>query len=394
MLVETAPWAPSALAALVLAVHALLLTLSYVALRKIRRAPRRHVDRAPRVTIFKPLAGKDDDLAANLESFARLDYPAYEILFGVASPLDPAHEVARSFLRAHPEVDARVVVTDPDVAMNPKVAQLVGLSAVATGEVFVISDSNVRVPKDYLWSLLAELARPGTGLVTSVIAGTGERTLGAALENLQLATVVAPAVVLSNVTRRPFTIGKSMAIWRRDLAKIGGFSAFSDVLAEDHVLGDAVLALGLAIRTSLAPIENRNVACSTRRTLERHARWAKIRKSLSLGFWGEPLGAPLVLLTFLCLAFPSRLLFALLVASALVQTVAAFAFVKLLRGKPLAWKYAPLEIARTYAIFACWLWATVSDRVVWRGHPFRVLSGSRIVPAPVGVFRRLRVTAR
>ena len=139
---------------------------------------------------------------------------------------------------------------------------------------------------------LVELARPGTGLVTSVIAGTGERTLGAALENLQLATVVAPAVVLSNVTRRPFTIGKSMAIWRRDLAKIGGFSAFSDVLAEDHVLGDAVLALGLAIRTSLAPIENRNVACSTRRTLERHARWAKIRKSLSLGFWGEPLGAP------------------------------------------------------------------------------------------------------
>jgi hypothetical protein len=44
------------------------------------------VDRAPRVTLFKPLAGRDDDLDANLESFARIDYPSFEILFGVASP--------------------------------------------------------------------------------------------------------------------------------------------------------------------------------------------------------------------------------------------------------------------------------------------------------------------
>ena len=40
--------------------------------------------RTPRVTVLKPIAGIDDALAANLESFARLDYPDWELLFGFA----------------------------------------------------------------------------------------------------------------------------------------------------------------------------------------------------------------------------------------------------------------------------------------------------------------------
>ncbi len=52
---------------------------------------------------------------------------------------------------------------------------LVGLERVATGEVYVISDSNVRgATRTYLWSLVAELEneRAGVGMVTSLFAGT------------------------------------------------------------------------------------------------------------------------------------------------------------------------------------------------------------------------------
>lgn len=392
---EIAPRALSALAALAIAVHALLTTLTLVALRKSRRAPRRSLDRAPRITIFKPLAGTDDELAQNLESFAKLDYPAYEILLGVASLEDDALAVARAFVRTHPELDARVVVTDPHAALNPKVAQLVSLARAARGELFVVSDSNVRVPRDYLWSLAAELSRPGVGLVTSLFAGTGERTLGAALENLQLAAVVAPAVVLSTAfTKRPLTIGKSMAMWKRDLDRIGGFAAFADVLAEDHVLGDRFLEAGFTLRTSLVTLENRNVGCSTRRTLERHARWSKIRRSLSAGFFFEPLSCPLVVASLLFLCSPSRALAAMVVVSAASQTAFAYVLARVLRGTWLPMRYLPLEIVRSFAIFACWAFALVSDRVVWRGHPFRILKGSRIVAAPPGLLARMRLTAR
>src|SRR5271165_1611084 len=163
----------------------------------IKRRARRPaaVDRAPRVSILKPLAGHDDDLEANLESFARLDYPSFELLLGIASLTDPVYQVARHFVASHANqvgFSVRIVVTDPDVAINPKVAQLVGLERAATGDVYVISDSNVRVRPDYLWSLVAELADERVGLVTSLFGGNGERTLGAALENLQLCAAVAP----------------------------------------------------------------------------------------------------------------------------------------------------------------------------------------------------------
>ncbi len=335
----------------------------------------------PRVSVLKPLAGTDDDLEANLGSFARLAHPDVEILLGVARANDPAAQVARTFLRRHPELRARLVVTDPDAAVNPKVAQLIGLEAVATGSILVVSDSNVRVSSGYLCALVRELDH--AELVTNVFAGTGERSLGAALENLQLGAVVLPGIAVSAlVSSAPLTVGKSMAMRRDALAAIGGFASVGHVLAEDHVLGRRFHDAGFRVRLSLAAVENRNIACSVRRTLERHSRWSKLRRTLLPRlFAAEPLMSPLLVATLTALVSPSRTTLALVLAVAVVQTVLALASVRASRGQALAWKYAPLEIVRTYLLFGCWLSAVVTTRLAWRGHPFRLLAGSVIVPA-------------
>ena len=72
--------------------------------RCVRRVPATAVDeqRWPPVSILKPLAGLDDNLFGNLESFCRLDYPAYEIIFCLASPNDPAHAIARKVRARNP----------------------------------------------------------------------------------------------------------------------------------------------------------------------------------------------------------------------------------------------------------------------------------------------------
>jgi ceramide glucosyltransferase len=103
--------------------------------------------------------------------------------------------VARRFVARHPQLEARIVVTDPDAAINPKVAQLVGLERAATGEVYVISDSNVRVRPRLSLVARAELGDPASAWSRASSAGTGERTLGAALENLQLCASTAPGLV-------------------------------------------------------------------------------------------------------------------------------------------------------------------------------------------------------
>src|SRR5579864_905413 len=282
--------------------------------------------RAPRVTILKPLAGLDDDLEDNLESFARIDYPSFEILFGIASLSDPAHPAARRFIHRHPKIDARIVVTDPEAAINPKVAQLIGLNRVATGEIYVISDSNVRVAPTYLWSLVGEMSDEHVGMVTSLFAGTGERTLGAALENLQLCASTIPGYVAMNaVSARPLTVGKSMAIRRRDLARLGGFSPVGDVLAEDHALGRRFLDAGFIVRTSLDTVENRNVTCTVARTFERHTRWSKLRRAPHpLGYAFEPILTPIVVASAMALLSPGELAAGILAAAFAFQTVAAF----------------------------------------------------------------------
>ncbi|HEY1695780.1 MAG TPA: glycosyltransferase [Polyangiaceae bacterium] len=371
-----------ALTAASLALYSTMMILFARAMWSRRRRPKRAVDRAPRVTIFKPLAGRDDDLEDNLESFARIDYPSFEILLGVASAADPAYLVARRFVARHPRLGARIVLTEPDAAVNPKVAQLVGLERAATGEIYVISDSNVRVVPGYLWTLVAELADETVGMVTSLFAGTGERTLGAALENLQLCCHAAPGLVATDaVSSRPLTVGKSMAVRRRDLARLGGFNPVGDVLAEDYALGRRFLDAGFTARTSMDAVENRNVGCSVGRTLERHTRWSKMRRALSpLAFAFEPLMTPVVTASVGLALAPGEATAAILAATCVYQTSAALVAVRVLRGSWLPWRYLPLEIARSYVGLFCWVRACVSKRIDWRGHAFVMARGTRIVP--------------
>ena len=74
----------------------------------------------------------------------------------------------------------------------------------------LISDSNVRVRPEYLRETACYLAEPGVGLVTNLFSGVGERTFGAALENLQLNGFVAGNIALGNALGLTCVVGKSM----------------------------------------------------------------------------------------------------------------------------------------------------------------------------------------
>jgi len=70
-----------------------LFTAFTLAFRKGRKAERRNAREYPFVSLLKPIKNIDDGMAANLESFYRLDYPAYEVLFAVDDFKDPPDEL-------------------------------------------------------------------------------------------------------------------------------------------------------------------------------------------------------------------------------------------------------------------------------------------------------------
>jgi len=375
-----------AVVVLALSVYVAAMATFHVVLIRRRREPkaRPSADR-PLVSILKPLAGADDDLFGNLDSFAALEGWPYEVVFGVASRSDAAYAAACAFLARHPDVAGRVVVTDPHAAINPKIAQLIGLAKKARGAVLVVSDSNVRVPPHYLDDLVGRLEDPACGLVTSVFVGTGERTIGGALENLQLASTATPVVVLSTCGARPVTVGKSMAMRRVDLERLGGFAAFGGFLAEDHVMGRRFADAGLRVATSFVPVENRNVDATVARTFERHSRWAKLRRALAPTlFTLEPFLVPIIVATVATLLVPSRVTVAALGIAIVVQTFGAHVAVRAARGSWLPFRYAPLEIVRSVVVVGCWFAAWWSMTVTWRGN--------RLVIGPDSSLERWRST--
>jgi ceramide glucosyltransferase len=241
--------------------------------------------RAAGLSVLKPLRGVDDDLLANLESFADQDWAAFEVLLGLRDAADPAAPVAHAAAARWPG-RFRVVIQGPDLGMNPKVSQLASLTEAARYPILVISDSNVRVEPGYLAEIAARLEDPEVGLVTHLIAGVGERSVGALLENLHLAGGVAPGIAAAKaIAGRDVVMGKSMALRRDDLAAMGGFEPVKDLLAEDFVIGQMVPRL-LGKRVELASRAVQNVV-QDRTMLQffhRARRWAVLQHAL-VGPW-------------------------------------------------------------------------------------------------------------
>jgi ceramide glucosyltransferase len=345
----------------------------------------------PAISILKPLKGIDDGLWENLVSLAEQSYPQFEILIGIEDHDDPAMELALKLRRAYPQVPIRIVTGGAPIGLNPKVNNLNNSARFARHELFLISDSNVRVGPDYLRAVAAEFADPKVGLVHSMLEGEGERSLGSIFENLQLNTVAAQAVCgMVMLTGKPCVIGKSMLFRRGDLQRLGGFPAVANLLAEDYVMGRNFRQSGMRVVLSPYPVAVIGEKWPMRRFINRHIRWGQMRRSLvPLAYAFEPLMNPVlwsVCLAALAVALPLsghfRLFCLLLAAAGVAGKCAHDSFmVGHLRGRVLPIGQLLLVPVKDLVIFALWAVAVFKREVEWRGNYMRIGSGSVLTPA-------------
>jgi ceramide glucosyltransferase len=211
----------------------------------------------PPVSLFKPLHGDEPDLEAHLATFFEQDYPQYEILFGARVASDAGLEAARRVAARYPQIPVKFVLTGEPWHINAKVCTLELMGKAAEHDVFIISDSDVRVTPNYLREVVAPFADEKVGAVTCLYRGVAERGLWAKLEAAGMSIEMTAGVLVADLMEGvQFTLGPTMAARRSCMREIGGFGALGPYCADDFVLGNAIAANGHTVVLSTHVIDH------------------------------------------------------------------------------------------------------------------------------------------
>lgn len=224
--------------------------------RQVRRLPPRDDSFAPPVSILKPVRGVDSGAYENFATYCRLDYPEYELVFAMADPHDPVIPVIQQLQRGFPDRSIRFVTDVPRIGENNKVNSLCRLEKEARYELLVMTDSDVRVQRDYLREVVAPFADARVGAVTCFYRCAGGGTLAADLNMLGMCMDSVPGAL---VARRlegkvQFAFGWTMATTKTRLAEIGGWEAMANHHSDDFELGNRIAAKGYRVELMRAPV--------------------------------------------------------------------------------------------------------------------------------------------
>jgi ceramide glucosyltransferase len=354
----------------------------------------------PAVTVLKPLHRDEPLLEQALASLCMQDYPDYQVVFGVRDPADQALAAVRRVQARFPQTDIAVVSDPTGHGANGKISNLINMLPAAKHDVLAIADSDLHVAPDYLARLADALAEPGTGLVTTLYAGlpaTGR--LAARLAAMQITQIFLPGALLARAAGRQDCLGATMVLRRDTLARIGGFHALVDHLADDQVLGRRVQALGLAVRLAQT-VPATTVPETTMTAVWRHElRWARTIRTLVPGpFAASVLQYPLF-----------WALLAIVLSLGAVWSCGLFLLAWVVRSAAARWVNGALTpslsaipadpFASRGPVFACQVWLLPlrelmsvavmlasygGRRVEWRGHVMTADTPSRAPRIPVG----------
>ncbi|WP_245513013.1 ceramide glucosyltransferase [Enterovirga rhinocerotis] len=368
-----------ALVALLSAI-AILLSIAMVALaawRLSRRAaPLLGPDVAPPVTIIRPVCGLEPFSVATLSSGFRLDYPAYELVFCVATRADPVVPLVERLMGAHPDVPARLLVGDDAVSENPKLNNCIKGWDAARHDWIVLADSNVEMPRDYIRRLLAAW-RPNTGLVCSMPVGTQPSGFWAAVECAFLNTFQARWQYAAEALGEGYAQGKSM-LWHRSMLDAhGGLRALSSEAAEDAAATKLVRRAGLRVHLVDRPFPQPIGAKTAAHVWKRQLRWSRLRLvTFPALYLGEFLTSPVVLACGLAAGAPALGFSPWLALPALALCYAAEIALARRMGWPLGRHAVAAFLVRDLMIPALWLASFVTRQVVWHGRPMDVRRGA------------------
>ena len=339
----------------------------------------------PPLSLFKPLNGIEPGLEQHLESFFTQDYPEYEILFCARTPEDAGLAVARRVAARHPQIVVKFLSTNgvPDY-INDKVISMEKMESEAARDIFVISDSDVRVTPDYLRATALPFADPHVGGMCCLYRGVAQGGLWSRLEAVGMSVEMSAGVLAARFMEgMQFTLGPTMAFRRETIRRMGGFKVTAAYCSDDFILGNETHKLGETVVLSHHAIDHIVLNTSFPDSIKHQVRWMKsTRFSRPKGHFGTSLTfsmpfALLALLAGIWLGHPfwGIDLFALGLATRLALSIAVG---RLVVQDPSWFGLLVLYPMRDLMGFCFWAGSYLGRRILWRDRVFELLPGGRM----------------
>jgi ceramide glucosyltransferase len=352
--------------------------------REVKKHAWRQSSFTPPLSILKPVRGLDPEAYENFASFCRQDYPEYEILFNVGDEDDPVVPVIHKLIEDFPQRRIRLLVGCDPLGHNDKVCKLARMAREARYDLLVESDSDIRVPPDYLREVAAPFQDLKVGAVTTLFRGIAGKSLGARLECITaFSEFCAGALAARTLEGVKFAHGATMATSKARLAEIGGFKDLADLHSDDFAFGNRIAANGFRVEILPRPVWMLFPSQRVRDYFLHERRWTiglrNIRPWAHAGllFSQGALWAVLV-----ALVAPSPAITLGYIGAYLVARIGMVWYVGV-RGleDPVVRANLWMVPIRDVIGVAIWFASFLSNRISWRGRDFVIQQG-RLVPVP------------
>jgi ceramide glucosyltransferase len=348
--------------------------LRFLRSRRQRTAP----SLLPSLSLFKPLHGVEPSLDAHLASFFEQDYPVFELLFCARESDDAGLAIARQVAARYPHIPARFLSVSGPTYINAKVSSLERMASFAAYDIFVISDSDVRVTPNYLRELAVDFADPQVGASTCLYRGVAPRSLWAQLEAAGMSVEMTSGVMAASLMEEMgFLLGPTMSVRRQCVDEMGGFQTLGAYCSDDFLLGQKIAALGYKVVLSGHVIDHIILNLDFTTSIKHQVRWMKsTRFSRPKGHFGTGLTFSLpfgLLAGGAALALRHPLAAAALLAYSIANRMALAAAVSgwVVRDQ------APMRTLLLYPLrdlmgFFYWAASYTSGTILWRGKLYRL----------------------
>ena len=338
----------------------------------------------PPVSVLKPLHGDEPDLEQNLTTFFEQDYPDFEILFCARHESDAGLAVARRVAARYPNVKARILTCGEPPWPNARTFSLEIMRRAARHQILVTADSDVKVGRDYLASVVQPLQDKRVGLVTCLYRGVTRHGLWAQLEAMGMSVEMTSGVLVAEMLEgMQFALGPTMVMRQSTVEKIGGFAKVAQYYADDFVLGNWTAVAGEKVVLSSYVIEHHVLNASLQGSIAHQLGWAmSTRLSRPMGHIGSVLtyAVPFGVLGLIVFGAAHWLALglALFLISVLGRMLLCILISLLVVKDKVAARRAWIYPLRDFTGFSFWCASFFRSRLRYRGDAYELLPEGRL----------------